>query len=77
MSVTSRYCIETAERIELGFGMGTPVYLSCTAFKGNVAIFKDNGTSSQNRSLHASCCQLSATNADAKCETELSSVELR
>jgi len=51
LSVTSRSSIETAGRIELGFGMGAFFDLSYTVLKGNSGIFKmkvlSSGTFSQ------------------------------
>jgi len=40
VSVSSQYSVETAERIELIFGMGASFLLSYTVLKGNLATFK-------------------------------------
>jgi len=45
LSVTSRCSNETAERIELGFGVGVFYYLSYTVLKGNSGISKNQGIS--------------------------------
>jgi len=45
MSVTSRYSMETAERIELVFGTGASFHLSYTVvLKGNSGISINQGT---------------------------------
>ena len=44
VSVTSRGSVETAERIELVYGMGAPFRLSYTVLKGNSGISKNKGT---------------------------------
>jgi len=45
VSVTSRSSIETAERIELVFGMRASFHPSYTVLKGNSVISKNKGTS--------------------------------
>jgi len=43
-SVTSRYSIETAEWIELAFGLVASFHLSYAVLKGNSGISKNKGT---------------------------------
>ena len=45
LSVTSRCSVETAERIELDFGMGVSFHPSYTVLKGNSVTSKNKGTS--------------------------------
>jgi len=45
LSVTSRCSIETAERIELCFGIGAYFHRSYTVLKGNSSISRSKGTS--------------------------------
>ena len=45
LSVTSRSSVETAERIELVFGMGALFHPSYNVLKGNSVISKNKGTS--------------------------------
>jgi len=45
LSVRSRCCIETAERIGLVFSMGALSHPSSTVLKGNSSTFKNKGTS--------------------------------
>ena len=40
VSVSSQYSVETAERIELIFGLGASFLLSYTVLKGNLATSK-------------------------------------
>jgi len=71
LSATSRYCIETAEQIELILGIEATVSLSYIVLEGNSAISKHKGTSLSNfvpntgrrkvSQLHVDlhkCCQL-------------------
>jgi len=79
LSVTSRCPIETAERIELVFGMWTSFNLSYTVLKGNTVISKNKGTSLWNFvvksglgkfrhgiSIVETCYQLSSRKVDAQ-----------
>jgi len=79
LSVTSRCSIETAERIELGFGMLASFHPSYTVLKGNSVIFKNKGTSLWNFVLNSglikfrhgisiveTCYQLSSRKVDAQ-----------
>jgi len=43
LSATSRFSIETGERIELVFGMEASFHLSYTVLKGNSGISKNEG----------------------------------
>ena len=79
LSVTSRNSTETAERIELGFGMRASFHPSYTVLKGNSVISKNKGTSLWNFvvksglrkfrhgiSIVETCYQLSSRKVDAQ-----------
>jgi len=53
LSVTSRCSIETAERIELVYGMRASVHPSYTVLKGNSVMSKNKGTSLWNFVLNS------------------------
>ena len=78
-SVTSRCPIETAQRIELVFGLGASLDLSYTVLGGNSGISKNSGTSLWNvapnsglrkfrddRSIIEICYQISSKKVDAQ-----------
>ena len=79
LSVTSRCSIETAERIELVFGMWASFHPSYTVLKGNSVISKNKGTSiwyfvlnsglrnfAHGISIVETCYQLSSRKVDAQ-----------
>ena len=79
VSVTSRCSIETAERIELVFGMWASFQPSYTVLKGNSVISKNKGTSLRSFVLNSglrkfrhgisiveACYQLSSRKVDAQ-----------
>ena len=81
LSVTSRSSVETAERIELVFGMGASFHPSYNVLKGNSVISKNKGTSLWNFSqtpdlenfatvyrvsILEACYQLSSRKVDAQ-----------
>ena len=80
LSVTSRCSIETAEQIELVFGMSASFHPSYTVLKGNSVISKNKGTKSlwnfvlnsglrkfrHSISIVETCYQLSSKKVDAQ-----------
>jgi len=79
LSFTSWSSVEVAGWIQLVFGVGASLCISCTVLKENLAISKNKGTSLGNfvpnsglRKFHfgisvvKTCCQLGSTKVDAQ-----------